>query len=137
MKSLATNTIIAIAVLGVMAGLLIPLGDADARIYGFSAGSFRRGAYAEGVRGGEAIRTPYGGAAVRGPEGAAAIRNPYGGAAVRGPEGNVAVGRRVTTLPATASRVFVGNRTYYVDHNVYYEPYFDGAEVTYVVVPPP
>jgi hypothetical protein len=43
----------------------------------------------------------------------------------------------VTVLPANASAVVVGGKTYYVAGEVYYQPYYSGAEVTYVVVVPP
>jgi hypothetical protein len=40
-------------------------------------------------------------------------------------------------LPATAVPVEVEGVTYYQDGNVYYEQYYDGSEVVYVVIPPP
>jgi hypothetical protein len=135
-------------------GMLVSVQIAEARGYGFGGGSFRGGSY-EGARGGQvnwgprggavatgpegaaAARTPYGGAAAVGPEGAAGVRSPYGGAAVRTPAGNVAVGYRVSAIPATAVTVVVAGQTYYEDNGVYYEQYFDGSEVVYVVVPVP
>jgi hypothetical protein len=87
--------------------------------------------------GGEAVEGPRGGEAVEGPRGGEAVEGPRGGEAVRGPAGNVAVGTRVTTLPNNAATVVVGGKTYYVADDVYYQPYYSGAEVTYVVVSPP
>ena len=137
MKSLMAKFGATLLMTTMVVGLLIPARMAEARGYGYGGGSFRGGGYAEGPRGGEYARGPYGAAAARGPEGAAAVRGPYGAGAVRGPEGNVAVGNRVNTLPATAAPVVVAGQTYYVDNNVYYQPYFDGSEVVYVVVPVP
>jgi hypothetical protein len=90
----------------------------------------------------EAARAGYGGVheggeAVSGPRGGEAVEGPRGNEAVRGPAGNVAVGTRVTVLPANASTVVVGGNTYYMAGEVYYQPYYSGAEVTYVVVVPP
>ena len=154
MKPLMAKFLTVVFMVAMVVGLLIPIQTAEAR--GFSGGSFRGGAgFAEGPRGGEVARGPEGGAAATGPEGAAAVRSPYGGAAavgpgggaaatgpygataVRGPQGYAARGYRVSAIPATATPVVVAGQTYYVDNHVYYQSYFDGDEVVYVVVPAP
>ncbi len=138
MKPFKPKYLVVILLVAMVIGILTPVRKAEARGGGFGGGSFRGGGgYAEGARGGEVAIGPEGAAAARGPEGAAAVRGPDGAAAVRGPQGNVAVGNRVSALPATAAPVVVSGQTYYVDGDVYYQPYFDGAEVIYVVVTRP
>jgi hypothetical protein len=155
-KSLMAGFLVAIFMIAMVAGILLPLQKAEARGGGFGGGSFRGGGGSyEGARGGQvawgprggaaatgpegasAVRSPYGGAAAVGPGGSAAVTGPYGATAVRGPQGNVAAGYRVSAIPATATPVVVAGQTYYVDSNVYYQSYFDGTEVIYVVVPAP
>jgi hypothetical protein len=87
--------------------------------------------------GGEAVEGPRGGTAVEGPRGGEAVESPSGRSAGRGPDGNVVVGTRVSTQPVNATTVVFGGKTYYVADDVYYQPYYSGAEVTYVVVVPP
>jgi hypothetical protein len=120
MKSLEAKSLAAIIMVAIAISPLVPVRQVEARVYGFGGGTFRRDAgYAEGVRGG------------------AVVRAPARGVAVRGPRGNVVVGSRVRTLPVTARPVVVVGQTYYVDGDVYYQPYFDGDDVVYVVVPAP
>jgi hypothetical protein len=98
----------------------------------------RAGFGESGVRGGgEVEEGPRGGTAVEGPRGGEAVESPTGRSAVRGPDGNVVIGARVSTLPVNATTVVFGGKTYYVADDVYYQPYYSGAEVTYVVVVPP
>jgi len=65
------------------------------------------------------------------------LPGPWGDTAVRGSGGNDAVGTRSAVLPAGANTVAVSGRTSYVADGVYYQPYYAGSEVTYVVVDPP
>jgi len=90
-----------------------------------------------GPRGGGAVAGPRGGEAVEGPRGAEAVAGPRGNVAVEGPRGNVAVGTRYNVLPASARRLVVGDRTYYVDEvGVYYLPCDDDDSVFCVVDAP-
>jgi len=78
-----------------------------------------------------------GGRAVEGPRGGEAVEGPRGNVAAEGPRGNVAVGTRYNSLPASASSIVVGDRTYYVDGSgVYYLPCDDDDTVFCVVSAP-
>ena len=80
---------------------------------------------------------PRGGGAVAGPRGGEAVEGPRGAEAVEGPRGNVAVGTRYNVLPASARRLTVGDRIYYVDEvGVYYLPCDDDDSVFCVVDAP-
>jgi hypothetical protein len=129
--------------------------EAQARGGGFSGGSFRGGggyatgprggAVAEGPRGGEAARGPYGGAAAVGPRGGTAYRAPYYGPGYRpgyggvaaGVAAGVAVGAVVATLPARAAALSVAGQNYYYDGSNYYQPCYQGTDVSYCVVADP
>ena len=126
---------------------------------GFSGGSFRGGggyatgprgrrggprggAMAEGPRGGVAARGPYrrgrGGWAERGRRFARPYYGPgyrpgYGGVAA-GVAAGVAVGAVVATLPARAAAMSVAGQTYYYDGSTYYQPCYQGTDVSYCVV---
>jgi hypothetical protein len=90
-----------------------------------------------GPRGGGAVAGPRGGEAVEGPRGGEAVEGPRGNVAVEGPRGNVALGTRYPVLPASARRLAVGDRTYYVDGaGVYYLPCDDDDSVFCVVDAP-
>jgi hypothetical protein len=119
---------------------------------GFSGGSFRGGggyatgprggAVAVGPRGGVAARGPYGGAAAVGPRGGAVYhRGPYYGPGYRPGYGavaaGVAVGAVVATLPARAAALSVAGQTYYYDGSAYYQPCYQGTDVSYCVVADP
>jgi hypothetical protein len=137
-KSLMAGFLVVILMIAMVTGILLPIQKAEARGGGFGGGSFRGGGGSyEGARGGQVAWGPRGGAAAVGPGGSVAATGPYGATAVRGPQGNVASGYRVSAIPATATSVVVAGQTYYVDDNVYYQSYFDGSEVVYVVVPAP
>jgi hypothetical protein len=125
--------------------------EAQARGGGFSGGSFRGGggyatgprggAVAEGPRGGVAARGPYGGAAAEGPRGGTAVRAPYYGPGYRpgygGVAAGVAVGAVVATLPARAAALSVAGQNYYYDGSNYYQPCYQGTDVSYCVVSDP
>jgi len=49
----------------------------------------------------------------------------------------IAVGTRVTTLPASCTTVVSGDVTYHSCGSVYYRPYYEGTKVVYVVVDAP
>jgi hypothetical protein len=69
--------------------------------------------------------------------GGEAVEGPRGNVAAEGPRGNVAVGTRYNSLPASASSIVVGDRTYYVDGSgVYYLP-CDDDDTVYCVVSAP
>ena len=120
MKLFIGQSVVATLLVAVSIGFPIHLQEAEAGRGGYSGGSFRGdGEVAEGPRGGEAVE------------------GPGGDVAVRGPQGNVVVGTRVTALPVNATTVVVAGQTYYVDGDVYYQPYYVGSDVNYVVVSPP
>jgi hypothetical protein len=124
---------------------------------GFSGGSFRGGGgYAEGPRGGAMAVGPRGGAVAEGPRGGVAARGAYGGEAARGPGGTtvyrpggyygpgyrgvaagIAVGAVVGTLPAAAVALSVAGQRYYYDGSAYYQPCYQGTDVSYCVVADP
>jgi hypothetical protein len=117
--------------------------------------------YAQTPGGGEAYRSPYGGAAARGPEGGTAYRPNYpaGGATYNrnvnvsrswqgyygpgyggvaaGAAAGLAVGAVVGSLSAAAQPMVVNNQTYYYDGTNYYQPCYQGTNVSYCVVPNP
>jgi hypothetical protein len=103
-------------------------GESDVRV----GGGEREGGYAEGPRGGAAVEGPRGGAAAVGPD---------GGVVVRGPQGNVRVGRavgdRVPYLPDSASPLFVGGQTYFVDDGGVYYLQCTDDNTLFCVVPDP
>jgi len=92
---------------------------------------------AEAFRGAGAIEGPRGGETVEGPRGGKVVEGPRGNTAVEGPRGNVAVGTRFNSLPDSASSIYVGDRSYYVDGSgVYYLPCPDDGTVYCVVSAP-
>jgi hypothetical protein len=133
-----------------VAALLIglPLLCSEAQAFrgggGFSGGSFRGGGgYAEGPRGGAVAEGPRGGVAARGPEGGTAYRaGGYYGPGYRGPgyggvAAGIAVGTVVATLPAAAAARYIAGQRYYYDGSAYYQPCYQGTDVSYCVVPDP
>lgn len=124
---------------------------------GFSGGSFSRGGgWATGPRGGAAVRGPGGGAAVRGPGGTyvrgggntynrnVTVNQGWGawggygaGAVAAGVAAGVAVGSVAATLPPSYQTVVVSGQNYYYANGAYYQPCYQGAEVSYCVVANP
>jgi len=49
---------------------------------------------------------------------------------------HIAIGTRVTVLPAGCTTVITRGVTYHHCGGVYYEPYYEGATVVYIVVEP-
>jgi hypothetical protein len=121
----------------------------------------RGGQYAQTPRGGQAYRSPYGGAAARGPGGATAYRpgypaaggtynrnvnvsrtwqtyyGPRYGGVAAGAAAGLAVGAVVGSLSAAAQPMAVNNQTYYYDGTNYYQPCYQGTNLSYCVVPNP
>jgi uncharacterized membrane protein len=127
-----------IVVVALLVALPFLCSEAQARRGGgFSGGSFRGGGgYATGPRGGAVAVGPRGGTAYRapyhGPGYRPAYRPGYGGVAA-----GVAVGAVVATLPARAVARSVAGQTYYYDGSNYYQPCYQGTDVSYCVVSDP
>ncbi|MDR3569589.1 MAG: hypothetical protein P4L43_16310 [Syntrophobacteraceae bacterium] len=120
----------------------------------------RGGAAVRGPGGYGAARGPAGGTAARGPGGTYVngrgaggaynanvnVNRGWGawnggyyrpGAVAAGVAAGVAVGTAVAALPSAYQTVVVNSQTYYVANGAYYQPCYQGAEVSYCVVASP